>query len=148
MPRIQILNCLILIVPPLLWNAIFASKLPEEYSSDENVSPAIVNLESVLRIIAFGFPILLPLQLDGLVRQAGLAIYIAGVIIYFASWTTQIYFQETRWSNSAIGILAPAYTPLIWLIGIALIGHSWVYVLISILFIFVHTWHNVQIFEF
>jgi hypothetical protein len=39
--------------------------------------------------------------------------------------------------------LAPAYTPLIWLAGIALVGGSWPYALLSLLFVGVHVYHNI-----
>jgi hypothetical protein len=148
MPKIQILNCFILIIPVLLWNAVFTSKLPAGYSSDVGVSQAILILEHVLRIPAFLYPILLPLQINDRYSQIGIVIYFAGVVIYFVSWIMQLYFQEASWSTSTLGILAPAYTPLIWLLGIGLIGHSWFYVLISVLFSFIHVWHNVQVFGF
>jgi hypothetical protein len=148
MPKIQMLNCFILIVPVLLWNAIFTSKLPAGYVSDEGVPQVILILEHVFRIPAFLYPILLPLQMKDWHGKAGMVIYVVGVVVYFASWIMQLYFQETRWSTSALGILAPAYTPLIWMLGIGLIGHSWFYVLISVLFSFIHVLHNVQVFGF
>ncbi|MCP4541029.1 MAG: hypothetical protein GY832_28165 [Chloroflexi bacterium] len=148
MPKIQILNCFILIVPVLVWNAIFASKLPAGYSSDAGVSQAIMILENVLRIPVFFYPILLALQINDRYSKTGIIIYVVGVAVYFVSWIMQLYFQETRWSTSALGILAPAYTPLIWLLGIGLIGRSWLYASISALFVFVHVWHNVQVFGF
>jgi hypothetical protein len=148
MPKIQMLNCFILIVPVLLWNAIFTSKLPAGYASDEDVSQAILILEHVFRIPVFFYPILLSLQMNDRYGKVGIVVYVVGVVIYFVSWIMQLYFRETRWSTSALGILAPAYTPLIWMLGIGLIGHSWFYVLISILFSFIHVLHNVQVFGF
>jgi hypothetical protein len=41
------------------------------------------------------------------------------------------------------GLLAPAYTPLIWLAGIALVGASSPYVLLSLLSVGVHVYHNI-----
>ncbi len=148
MPKIQIMNCFILIVPVLLWNTIFTSRLPAGYASDVGIPQALLILEHALRIPVFLYPILLPLQINDRYSKAGIVIYVVGVLVYFASWIMQLYFQETRWSTSAPGILAPAYTPLIWLLGIGLIGHSWVYVSISILFSFVHVLHNVRVFGF
>jgi hypothetical protein len=147
MLKIQILNCFILIIPILLWNAIFTSKLPAGYSSDVGVSQAILILEQVFRIPVFLYPILLPLQLNDRYSKAGMVIYVVGSVVYFASWIMQIYFLETRWSLSLLGFLAPAYTPLIWSLGVGLIGHSLFYLLVSVLFSFIHIWHNVQVFE-
>ncbi|UCC77216.1 MAG: hypothetical protein JSW37_02300 [Anaerolineales bacterium] len=145
---LQVVNCFLLIIPVLLWNALFSSKLPEGYFSDARVPRVIVNLEKTLRLLVLGFPILLPLQVEHSYGKAGLAIYVVGVVSYGASWVMQMYNRETRWSQSAIGILAPAYTPLIWMAGIALIGRSGVYALLAVVFTFIHTWHKVMVFRF
>jgi hypothetical protein len=51
--------------------------------------------------------------------------------------------------------MAPAYTPLLWLTGIGLIGNSfyfnlpfrrWFFILISIQFLIFHNWHTLTIF--
>ena len=55
--------------------------------------------------------------------------YALGVLVYFASWLPLIYASDAAWSKSAAGLLAPAYTPLICLTGIALIGGSRPYAL-------------------
>ena len=148
MLNLQVLNCFWLMIPVLLWNAVFTGKLPQGYSSDARVPRTVLTLEHALRVLVFGLTILLPLRVDNLYSRAGLAVYLAGVLIYFATWIMQIYFRDTRWSRSPLGILSPAYTPLIWLAGIALIGHSLVYLLLAILFTFIHTWHNVMVFGF
>jgi hypothetical protein len=148
MLRLQVLNCVLLMIPVLLWNAAFARRLPQGYSSDARVPRTLLTLENALRLLVFGLSVLLPLRLDAPYGRAGAAIYLIGLLAYFASWAMQIYSSETKWSQSALGILAPAYTSLIWLTGIALIGHSWVYLLLSMVFTFVHTWHNVMVFGF
>jgi hypothetical protein len=148
MLNLQILNCFWLTVPVLLWNAVFSPKLPPGYSSDARVPRTVLTLEHALRVLVFGLTILLPLRVDDWYSRVGFVLYVAGVLIYFASWIMQIYFRDTWWSRTAPGILSPAYTPLIWLAGIALIGHSLVYALISMVFTFVHTWHNVMVFGF
>jgi len=145
---LQVVNCFLLVIPVLLWNALFSDKLPEGYFSDARVPRVIVNLEKTLRLLVLGFPILLPLQVDDLYGTAGLAVYVVGLVSYCASWVMQMYNRETRWSQSAIGILAPAYTVLIWMVGIALIGHSGVYALLAVVFTFIHTWHKVMVFGF
>lgn len=148
MLRLQVLNCFLLTVPVLLWNVFFTRKLPQGYSSDARVPRTMLTLEHALRVLVFGLAALLPIRTEDPYGRAGLILYAGGVLIYFASWVMQMYFRDTRWSQSPIGILAPAYTALVWLTGIALIGHSWVYLLIAIVFSFVHTWHNVMVFGF
>jgi hypothetical protein len=80
----------------------------------------------------------------------GLILYIAGLAIYFFSWIMQIHFTESTWSKSCSGFLAPAYTTIILLAGIGLMGNSLfiripynnnVYFIICLLFVFVHTFH-------
>ena len=70
-----------------------------------------------------------------------------GTPVYFASWIVLIYYPEAAWSKSAVGLLTPAYTPLIWLVSIALIGGSWPYGLASLLFVSVHVYHNILTFH-
>jgi hypothetical protein len=48
------------------------------------------------------------------------------------------------WNNHPAGLLALRLTPLLSFLGIALMGESWLYGLISAAFIFFHTWHGVQ----
>ncbi len=95
-------------------------------------------------------PLLMPLMIETSRQKIGLGIYLVGVAIYFLSWVMQIYFPESSWSISLFGFLAPAYTTVIFLIGIGLIGDSLflkipyksiIYILISTTFVVVHTAH-------
>ena len=143
MPRLQLLNCFWLLLPIFAWNAIFASRLPQEgFKSDAGVPRSVLWAENLLRIVVFLWPLLLPLRWQDPQSRAGLAVYALGVLIYFASWLPLIYSSETAWSKSAAGLLAPTYTPLIWLVGIALVGGSWPYALASLLFVSLHVYHN------
>jgi hypothetical protein len=76
-------------------------------------------------------------------------------VIYFASWLLLIYFPESAWSHSAIGFMAPAYTTIIWLTGIGLIGetlfaglpyHPIVYIGASTVFVVFHSIHSYIVF--
>ena len=99
--------------------------------------------KQALRVAVFLWPLLLPLRWRDQQSRAGLAVYALGLLIYCAAWLPLIYLPEAAWSQSAAGLLAPAYTPLIWLAGIALIGGSWPYALLSLLFVGVHVYHNI-----
>ena len=144
MPRLQLLNCFWLLLPIFAWNAIFASRLPQVgFKSDVGVPHTILVAEQVLRIAVFVWPLLLPMSWQDPRSRAGLALYGLGVLIYFVSWLPLLYLPDAPWSRSAAGLLAPAYTPLLWLGGIALIGGSWPYALLSVLFVAVHAYHNV-----
>ena len=144
LPKLQLLNCFWLLLPIFAWNAVFTSRLPQAgFKSDAGVPKPIRVAEQALRIAVFLGPLFLPLRWGDPWSQAGLLLFLEGLLIYFASWLLLIYRPETAWSRSAAGLLAPAYTPLIWLAGIALVGGSWPYALLSLLFVGVHVYHNI-----
>ena len=78
--------------------------------------------ENLLRLIILILPFLMPLELTTVSQQRGLKVFVAGMILYFLSWLALILFPQSRWSQSWTGFLAPAYTPLVWLAGLGLIG--------------------------
>jgi len=147
------LNCFILLIPIFLWNILFATSLPRGYSIEffwKDIPPIVGTTENILRIVAFFLPLLMPLTIKTRRQKIGLGIYLAGVAIYFLSWVLQIHLPESAWSSSLFGFLAPAYTTLIWLIGIGLIGDklfvkvpykSIIYMAISTVFVVFHTTH-------
>jgi hypothetical protein len=152
------LNCMLLLLPIAAWNVIFASKLPQAYLAavfEKDISPLITGGENIFRLLVFILPLLMPLRIETQSQKIGLWLYIVGTGIYFVSWLAQMYFPQSPWSLSAFGFLAPAYTPLIWLIGIGLIGsslyfsspyHSWMYILMSTIFIGFHLSHALTVY--
>jgi len=153
-----LLNCLLLLLPVMAWNLIFASKLPWVYSEEvfsKDITSFITNGENIFRLIVFILPVLMPLRIEMQSQKFGLWLYIAGTAIYFVSWLAQIYFPQSAWSLSAWGFLAPAYTPLIWLVGIGLIGsafyfsspyRSWMYIITSVVFLGFHLSHALTVY--
>jgi len=148
-----LLNCLLLLLPIMAWNLIFASKLPRAYSDEvfsKDIPSFIEYGENIFRSIVFILPILMPIKIESQSQKLGMWLYITGTIIYFSSWLLQMYFPQSAWSLSVFGFLAPAFTPLIWLIGIGLIGstlyfsspyRSWMYIILSIIFLGFHLSH-------
>ncbi len=153
-----LLNCMLLLLPIMAWNMIFASKLPQAFSQEvfwKDIPPFIGTGENLFRLLVFILPLLMPLRVETQSQKLGLWLYITGTVIYFISWLAQMYFPQSAWSLSAFGFLAPAYTPLIWLIGIGLLGstlyfsspyRSWMYILTSIIFIGFHLSHTLTIY--
>jgi hypothetical protein len=97
----------------------------------------------------------MPLRITTGTQTLGMGLYLAGTLLYFLSWLALISFPHSAWSTSAAGFLAPAYTPLIWLIGIGLIGsslyftapyHPWMYLALSAIFIAFHLTHTLTIY--
>ncbi|MCP4132838.1 MAG: hypothetical protein GY754_17870 [bacterium] len=138
-----LLNCFIIIIPILIWNAVFASKLPE-YMKQEvaGISRFVLIAEHVFRVPVFMFPLLIPLTHNTSLSQWGLMLASAGTIIYFLSWIPLLYFSRSEWTKKLFIRVAPAYTPLLPLAGIALIGHSWIYGIVCCIFILIHVYHE------
>lgn len=140
--RFHGLNTGWLLVPILLWNLAFTKRLPQEiFRSD--APQAVLILEHLLRAALLVLPFLFPLEWRGKIGRAGLALYAAGMLAYFASWLPLMYRPDSLWSLSRVGLLAPAFSPALWLLGIALLGRSWWYGLLSLAFVGVHVYHNI-----
>ena len=143
----------------MAWNVVFASKLPRGFSPEffeKDIPAFITNGENFFRLVIFVLPLLMPLQISTQSQKIGLGLYIVGTLIYFLSWVMQMYFPQSGWSMSAWGFLAPAYTPLIWLIGIGLMGSSlyfpspykvWMYMAVSALFLGFHVLHTALVYS-
>ena len=151
------LNCFLLLVPIFTWNIYFINYLPIKYSNDNwnDIPPIIEYAENIFRFFIFVSPVIMVLSLKTKSQKIGLGLYILGVIIYFLSWSAHIYFPETVWSKSILGFMAPAYTTIIWFIGIGLIGKnsffkipymSVFYIFISVCFVIFHSLHPYLVF--
>lgn len=151
-------NCFLLTIPILLWDYIFTDKLPKAFQPEifwKDIPSFLIYGENISRIIMFVFISLMPLSISTITKKKGFAFYVAGTLVYFVSWLILIYYPNSMWSKSVLGLLAPAYTPLFWLIGIGLIGNSlyfnipyrrWLYFLVVILFLIFHNWHTYLIY--
>ena len=152
-------NCFWLLIPIFVWNLVFYRSLPAIYTSESawgGISPWIVYGEHVLRALVFLIPLLMVFELGTGIQKAGLAVYVVGLLVYFASWVMQMWFPDSGWDRSAVWFSATAWTPLIWLTGIAMIGQrsflpisqiSWIYMGLAVAFVSVHTAHSVLAFR-
>jgi hypothetical protein len=152
-------NCFILTIPILIWNMVLANKLPKEFQPEifwNNIPTSLTYGENVSRIAVFFITFLMPLSLSSSTQKKGLLIYLIGILLYFSSWLMLIYFPDSTLANSMLGFLSPAFTPLIWLVGIGLIGNSfyfnlpfrrWFFILLSIVFLLFHNVHTYIIYS-
>lgn len=152
------LNCFLLTIPILIWNLLFACELPHAFQNEVfwKDIPLFLSLsESSLRVGLLILALLMPLRIKTRSQKRGLVLYLCGTTLYFASWLVLIYFPESWWSDSMIGFMAPAYTPLLWLTGIGLIGDTfyfnlcfrrWIFFSIAIAFLALHNLHALTIY--
>ncbi len=152
------LNCFLLTIPIMVWNIVLANKLPQEFQPEifwKDIPVFLVYGENISRVVVFTLTLLMPLSISTNTSKKGLLLYAGGTFIYFVSWLVLIYLPDSSWSNNIFGFMAPAYTPLIWLTGIGLIGNSfyfnlpfrrWVFVLTSIVFLIFHNFHTMTIY--
>ncbi len=146
-------NCGLLIIPILVWNAVFARFLPPAFAAKEfwRDIPAFVALgENCFRVAVMALPFLMPLEISTVAQQRHLLLFAAGVLLYFLSWIPQLALPQSRWSRSWPGFLAPACTPIVWLAGLGLLGRRlywaspyqpWMYIGLSCVFIAFHAVH-------
>jgi hypothetical protein len=135
------------------------SRLPRAYSTEVfsfNIPGVLSKTENVLRFLVVAVPFFAPLELISSAQKIGLATFSVGLTIYFISWFPLIIVPNSAWSRSAAGFLAPAYTPIVWLIGLALLmqrlycGSSyrwWFYLLLAVGFVAAHVTHAVIVYR-
>jgi hypothetical protein len=146
-------NCIWLVVPMMLFNAVLMRRLPRAYQTDvfDHDIPRWIRIgENIGRTIVFALPLFMPLKIGTFSQKAGFALYLIGTVLYGVSWGVEIWYPRSPWCRSAWGFMAPAYTPLIWLVGIGLIGKPffmpvgyspWVFLALSAAFLAFHNSH-------
>lgn len=156
--RKYLLNCFLLIIPLIVWNIILIDYLPKSYSPDvfdKDIPKLVSYSENFIRFILFALPVFMVLSLKSRLEKIGFIAYCLGLILYFSSWIIMIFNPESNWSQSLIGFMAPAYTTIIFFVGIGLVGNkaffkipylSLVYICLSLLFVVAHSAHAYIVF--
>lgn len=151
--RPYLLSCGLLTIPILVWNIAFTRYLPPPLAPAvfwRDIPRGIVIGENVFRTLVSVLPFFMPLTQDPRRRHEGLAWFGIGVSIYFVSWLLLILLPASHWSTSAVGLLAPAYTPLVWLGALGMLGprlavpvywRPWLYWLLALAFLVFHLTH-------
>lgn len=151
-------SCLWLTFPALAFNLALYQRLPAAFHGAtfwRDIPAVIARPEQVLRVLVFAAPTFMRLAVDTPRRRAGLALYLGGSLAYAAAWGALIAWPTSAWSTSAVGFAAPAYTPALWLLGIALIGDQlfvwaryrwWMYGSLAAAFVLVHVAHTLTVF--
>ena len=143
----------ILLVPALAWNLALAEHLPPAFSRAvfwNGIPTWLAITENASRTLVLALPFFMPLEVTTPMQRRGLTVFAVGTLVYFASWLPLILSPSSAWSTSAAGFLAPAYTPALWLFGLALAGRRlfwghfyrwWFYLAAAGLFLSAHIFH-------
>jgi len=148
-------NCFWLLVPILVLNLLLTRDLPAAFQLQQfwrGIPAAIAIPENALRAVVMILPVFFRLGIASHRQQLGLWIYLAGLTAYASSWIVLVAAPQSAWAHSAFGFMAPAYTPAIWLAGIALVGeevvilrlhvNAWIYLSCAALFLVFHNFHT------
>ena len=150
-------NGIWLTFPPLLFSLSLMTFLPNALTPaqfNEGIPDVLVNVESIGRILVFAMPAFFSIGISTKTQTRGLALYLAGVTLYYLSYGSQNFFPESDWSTSAIGFAASAYTNVFWMIGLGLLGEKFYftehlryrpifYIVPAVVFVIAHTTHVV-----
>lgn len=147
----------LLILIPNIFNILFYKYLPEAFSIEvftKNIPNYVLILENIGRICIFGLPFLFKYNLKD--SKTGILLYSIGLTIYFLSWFALIIFPNSLWSTSIIGFTAPAFTPIIWLLGCAILFKEIyfvnikytpiIFITVSVFFTIFHVTHTVIVY--
>lgn len=152
------LSCGLLLIPASVWNIALAGYLPPSFAPAEfwrDIPATLALTENSLRLAVFVVPFLMPLDLEARRHRPALFVFVTGTVLYFASWLALILFPSSAWSVTALGFTAPAYTPALWLLGIALFGRRlfwgdfyrwWMYAVLTAAFLAAHISHTALVF--
>lgn len=152
------LSCGWLLLPAAAWNIVMAKRLPPTFQPDEfgrDIPAPLAFAENGLRVAVFGLPFLMPLDLSARGALRALVIFGVGTLLYFASWLALIWLPRSRRSRHPWGLAAPAYTPLLWLLAIALLGQHlfwgefyrwWMYLVLCVAFLVAHIAHTMRVY--
>lgn len=147
-------NCFWLLVPALILDGMYRDDLPAVFQQElfwAEIPFFVAWPENILRMVVFMLPVFMPFKFETGMQKVGFGLYVTGSLLYFASWALLILAPNSEWSLSMLGFLAPAYTPFVWILGIALIGDNlfwpqrgykpWMYILLTIIFLCFHIAH-------
>jgi len=153
-------SCIWLWVPPLVASFIFWPNLGAAYQPDEfwrEIPWTLGVIENFTRVALIVLSMFMVLDWRTRPQRIGLFIYAIGLMLYVACQWVIVLEPDGWWANSAVGFLAPAYTPLVWMVGIGLIGgqtmvphlpwRRWYFAAVAGLFLSAHFTHAFLVFS-
>jgi hypothetical protein len=154
-------NGIWLALPPLLFSLGLMSISQTALTAMEynkGIPDFLMISEIIGRILVFSTPALFSVGLSTKIQKIGLGLYLAGLASYCLSYGTQNYLPDSAWSTSMIGFTASAYTNLIWMIGLGLMGDEFYFskflkyrpvffIAPALVFVILHTAHAILYFR-
>ena len=147
-------NAFWLMAPVFGINMVLTRHLPGTFQTElfwNEIPGWIRTPENIFRIPVVLLPLVMRVRVSSASQKTGVWLYLAGILIYSASWWLQISHPQSVWSRSLPGFMAPAYTPILWLTGMGLMGDSltipkvpyspWIYFIVSGIFALFHSLH-------
>lgn len=137
--KFTLTNNFLWLIPPLAWNLAWGANNPAQLGYFNGEAPqSLLVTENIFRVSSMMYPLLLPIESKNRYFKVGLITYLAGSVLYYASWTYLMNNPDSQLSQTAMMRFAPAYTPLIWLSGISLMSNSKIHFSLSFIFIGLH----------
>ena len=154
-------NGIWLTFPPLLFSLGFMNRLPPALTPalfNKGIPDILVNGENIVRILVFAMPAFFSIGISTKTQKQGLALYLAGVALYYLSYGALIFFPDSAWSTSMIGFVATAYLNLFWMVGLGLLGEKFYfparlryrpvyYIAPVVIFLIFHITHAVIVYQ-
>lgn len=154
-------NGIWLTFPPLLFSLILMNRLPATLTPalfNKGIPDMLANGENIGRILVFALPSFFSIGISTKTQKQGLALYLAGVALYYLSYLALIFFPDSTWSTSMVGFVATAYTNLFWIIGLGLLGERFYfpahfryrpvfYLAPAVIFLIFHITHAVIVYQ-
>jgi phosphotransferase system glucose/maltose/N-acetylglucosamine-specific IIC component len=95
-PTDIIKNGIWLTLPPLLFSLSLMNLLPTALTPaqfNRDIPDVLLKIESIGRILVFAMPAFFSIGISTKTQKRGLALYLAGVALYYLSYGTQNFFQ-------------------------------------------------------
>ena len=123
-PSVSLDNGFVYIAPLLIWNIAMWNTIRLDRFFEEGAPRGLLAAEAAARAFTFAYPLFLVAERSSGTYLPGLGVYVGGTALYAVSWLILAYGDENTLRSSPLLLLSPAYTPMLWLAGIAIMTGS------------------------
>ena len=141
--RVFAASTILFLAPVIAWNLAFTRALKIDRFFPGSAPRLLRTAEAISRAFVFVYPLFLATHPQSPLFRIGLGTYTGGSILYYASWIALMRLPEATVRRHRLLPLAPAYTPALFLSGIAMMTESPLYGGAALLFVALHTFEYV-----